>query len=124
MAKIEGIAKEVMDKTEWVAILSWGPDGPHMSATWGEYVRRLGFSNDEVVVIPAGGLRQTEENLNTNPQVQLLIASKTVGTGQGCRISGRGEIQTSGLLYEAVKREFDWARGALVVTVEDIKTLL
>jgi len=55
MANMDAAIREVIDKSEWVAIATVGPDGPHLAATWGDYVRALGVK-DDVVVIPAGGL--------------------------------------------------------------------
>ncbi|MCE8425107.1 MAG: hypothetical protein J5U17_04955 [Candidatus Methanoperedens sp.] len=45
MVKIEGKYKEVIDKTEWVAIATCGENGPHMVATWRDYVRALDNSH-------------------------------------------------------------------------------
>ncbi|MCX6543221.1 MAG: hypothetical protein NTV05_02265 [Acidobacteria bacterium] len=42
-----------------MAIATTGPDGPHLAATWGDYVRALGVP-DNVILIPAGGLQTTE----------------------------------------------------------------
>lgn len=78
--------------------------------------------------MPAGTYRQTEENLRRDNRVKLLIASRQVagrnGPGQGCELSGTAEILTSGPIVEEVKKSFPWARGALVVHVEDVSTLL
>jgi hypothetical protein len=127
MAKINGKCREVMDKTEWVAITSLGSDGPHMVGTWGDYIRSMSVKDDEVITIPARRYNKTEENLKENGHVELLIASKQVrGThalGQGCRISGKGELQTEGEFAEAAKGKFPWARGALVIKVEEVKPL-
>ncbi len=127
MAKIEGACREVCDTTEFVAIVTTGDDGPHVVGNWGEYMRALGIGED-TIVLPAGHYHQTEENLRRNSAVQLLVASKKVrGTrtpGQGCLIVGRAEIVTSGQIVDSVKAKFPWARGALVVHVEDAKTQL
>ncbi len=127
MAKLEGKIREVIDKAEWVSIATAGPDGPHLAATWGDYVRALGIEQD-TIVIPAGGLRTTEANLRNDSRIELLFASRQVqGTqsaGQGCRISGRGEMQAAGPAAERVKARFPWARAALVVTVERAATQL
>ncbi len=128
MAKIEGKCKEVMEKTEWVAIATCGDDGPHIVATWGDYVRAIGIKDDRVIIIPAGKYDKTESNLRKNSRVELLIASKQVqgsyGPGQGCSLIGRGEVQTSGEFAETAKKKFSWARGALVIKVEEVKTQL
>ncbi len=127
MAHIDGAIREVLDKCEWVAIATAGPDGPHLAATWGDYIRALGVENDRVM-IPAGGLRRTEANLKTDSRVELLLATRQVqrpqGTGQGCVLAGRGELQTSGELMDLTKARFPWARGVLVVQVERAATQL
>ncbi len=127
MAKIDGAIREVIEKCEWVAIATAGPDGPHLAATWGDYVRALGIEEDRIVV-PAGGLRKTEANLKANPRVELLFASRGVqrpqGAGQGCLLSGTAQMQASGPLFDAVKAKFSWARAALVVQVERAATQL
>ncbi len=128
MAKIYGKCREVMDKTEWVAITTLGSDGPHMVGTWGDYIRSMSIKDDEVITIPARKYNKTEENLRQNGRVELLIASKQVQgshplLGQGCRISGGGKLQTTGEFAEAAKGKFPWARGALVIKVEEVKPL-
>ena len=126
--QIEGKCKEVLDKTEWVAIATCGDNGPHVVATWGGYVRALKTEDSGIIVIPAGFYNITKGNLKKNNRVELLIASKQVqgtnGLGQGCSISGTGEIQTSGKIADMVKSKFSWARGALVITVEKVSTQL
>jgi len=128
MAKMDAKSREVLDRAEWVTIATWSDRGPHLVGTWGDYVREMGIRDDEVIVIPAGGYRTTEENLKKNDCVVLLVASKQVqGTnsmGQGYRITGRGELQTEGRLAEEVKAKFSWARGALVVRMEEFSSLL
>jgi predicted pyridoxine 5'-phosphate oxidase superfamily flavin-nucleotide-binding protein len=128
MKKIEGACREVCEATEFVSIITIGDDGPQVVGNWGEYMRVLGIKED-VLIFPAGRYRQTEQNLRNNNRIQLLVASKTVqgsggSAGQGCLIIGTGEILTSGETVDAVKAKFRWARGALVVHVEDVKVQL
>lgn len=127
MARIEGVCREVCEATEFVTIVTTGENGPHVVGNWGDYMRVLGIKGD-MIVFPAGRYRQTEKNLSENNRIQLLIASKKVqGTrspGQGCLIVGTGEILSSGGIVDAVKAKFPWARGALVIRVEDVKTQL
>ena len=126
MAVIEGIVKEVLNKTEWVAIVTSG-EKPHLVGTWGDYIRELDIGGDKIV-IPAGHYEKTEENLRSNNKIQLLIASKGVkgsyGPGQGCIIEGEGKIETDGEIAEKVRGRFEWARGALIIEVKDAKTQL
>lgn len=124
MATIEGEIRSVIDKSEWVAIATAGPDGPHLAGTWGDYVRALGVTGN-VILIPAGGLRRTEANLAKDPRIELLFASRQVqsssgGPGQGCVVRGTAELQPTGPQAESVKARFPWARGALVVHVEQV----
>lgn len=128
IVQIEGKCKEVLDNAEWVAIATCGDSGPHLVATWGGYIRAFKTEESGIILIPAGYYNVTEENLKKNNSVELLFASRKVegtnGTGQGCCISGTGEIQTSGKYADLAKSKFSWARGALVITMEKINTQL
>jgi hypothetical protein len=123
MAKIEGKCKEVWDKMDWVSIATSGPDGPHLAATWGDYVRKLGLVNDEIVLVPLFGFKTTERNLLSDNRVELLFATKLVPSaislGRGCRIRGKGHVETTGERFAAAKAAFSWARGVLVVEVQE-----
>jgi predicted pyridoxine 5'-phosphate oxidase superfamily flavin-nucleotide-binding protein len=127
MNGIEGNCREVCDATEFVTIVTAGEDGPHLVGTWGDYMRALGISAGRIA-FPAGHYQQTETNLRANSRVQLLVASRKVqgtrGPGQGYRIVGTGEIALTGELADAARAKFPWARGALVIHVEDVKAQL
>jgi predicted pyridoxine 5'-phosphate oxidase superfamily flavin-nucleotide-binding protein len=127
MAMLDAVCREVLEATEFVAIVTSGPDGPHVVATWGDYVRQLGIEDDRLL-IPAGSYQHTEENLGRDPRIQLLVGSRraegTQGPGQGCLLEGTGTIVTSGEEADRVKAKFPWARGALVVRVEKVSALL
>jgi len=120
MALLDGACRDVLEKTEFVAMVTTGPQGPHITATWGEYVRELGFEGDRLL-IPAGYYHQMESNLERNKEIQLLVASREVqgklGPGQGFTLKGTGTIVDSGDEMDCVKAHFPWARGALVVEV-------
>ena len=124
MAKIEGKCKEVLDKAEVVAIATSGSDGPHIAATWGDYVRTLRPEDGETIVIPVAGYRATERNLVANGKIELIMGTRQVeggrGPGKGCRIKGTGQIQTSGKLFESAKNKFSWARGVMVINIEEV----
>ena len=127
MTKIEGKCREVLDKAEWVAIATTGPDGPHLAATWGDYIRILGIKDDEIL-IPVAGYQKTGKNLAGDNRIELLCGTRQVqgarGPGKGCRIVGKGQIQLSGELADAAIKEFSWARGVLVVKVEEVRSQL
>jgi len=127
MAKIEGNCRDVCEATEFVTIVTTGDDGPHVVGNWGDYMRALGIGAD-TIVLPAGRYRQTEQNLRKNNRVQLLVASRKVqGTrspGQGYLSVGTAAIVSSGEIADAVKAKFTWARGALVIHVEEVTAQL
>ena len=127
MKTIEGNALEVCEATEFVALVTSGPQGPHVVGNWGDYMRTLGIS-PQTIVFPAGRYRQTEQNLRRDNRIQLLVASKKVqGThkpGQGYLIRGTAEIVESGEYAQAVKAKFPWARGALVIRVDELQAQL
>ncbi len=87
MEKIGGVCQRSLEKSEWVSIATAGPEGPHLAATWGDYIRKLGIG-DNVILIPAGYLHKTEANLKQKPRIELLFASRQVqgnyGPGRGC----------------------------------------
>jgi len=122
MSLLEGACREVLDETEVVALVTESPDGPHITATWGDYVRTLGIGDDRLV-IPAGSYRQMEANLALDPTIQILIASRKVrgniGLGQGYTLKGTGRIVESGDDMDRVKASFPWARGALIVDITE-----
>jgi hypothetical protein len=127
MTKIEGVCLDVCEATEFVTIVTIGDDGPHVVGNWGDYMRVLGIK-ENMIIFPVGRYHQTEKNLSRNNRIQLLVASKKVqgsrSAGQGCLIIGTAEILNSGDIVEAVKAKFPWARGAMVIHVEDVKTQL
>ena len=122
MALLDGACRDVLEKTEFVAMVTTGPQGPHITATWGDYVHKLGFEGDRLL-IPAGYYHQMESNLERNKEIQLLVASREVqgklGPGQGFTLKGTGTIVDSGEEMDRVKAHFPWARGALVVQVAE-----
>lgn len=127
MNTLPDVLKNVLEKAEIIAIATCGEDGPHMVATWADYLRALD-SGGTTLAAPAGGYRQTEKNLARNARVQVLVGSKGVegkhGMGTGYRLSGTGSIQTSGEHAERARQKYPWARGALVIEVEEAEQLL
>ncbi len=123
MNVIDAVTRDLLDKTEFLSIVTQGPDGPHMAGNWGDYLRRLGVEGDRIV-LPAGHYQETEKNLRSNDRIQVLVASRTVkgshGPGQGCVLSGTGRIQTEGEAAQLAKAKFPWARGALVIDVQSV----
>lgn len=127
MAKIQEKCKAVLDKGEWVAVATAGADGPHLAGTWGDYIRALGIQENEIR-IPVAGYRKTEQNLAKDNRIELLCGTRQVegahGPGKGCRLRGTGQILTSGELFDAARKTFPWARGVLVVKIEEVYSQL
>lgn len=125
MNRLEGVYREVIEKSEWVAIATTGPDGPHLAGCWTRYALALGIDGDEIF-FPAGRYERTGENLRHDPRIELLFAtgdvSRAGGKGQGVTVLGIGDLQTSGPKADKVKAQFPWARGALVVKVTGFRT--
>jgi len=128
MDTINSDVKKVIENAEIVTIATCGEKGPHLVATWSDFVKSLDINDGKTIVIPAGGYSQTEKNLKENDRVELLVGSKQVqgksGMGTGYRLSGRAKIVTDGKLMELTKSKYSWARGALVIEVDKVEQLL
>ncbi len=124
MNAMDTTARELLEKTEFVVIVTQGPDGPHVVGNWGDYVRRLGVEGDRIV-LPAGHYNETEKNLQRDNRVQVMVASRAVkgsrAPGQGGVLSGTGSVQTEGEAAQRAKAAFPWARGALVIEIQSVK---
>ena len=57
MPEIDDVCRQLWEATEFVAIVTQGPEGPHVVGNWGDYVRKLGL-RDGVIVMPAGKYRR------------------------------------------------------------------
>lgn len=127
MSIIDAVTRDLLEHTEFVAIVTEGSDGPHLVGNWGDYLRKLKVDGDRIV-LPAGHYKKTEENLRSNDRVQLMIASRAVrgthGPGQGCVLRGTATLQTEGEMADLARSAFRWARGALVIQVESVETQL
>ena len=110
---------EILKQDGVVAIATLGKDGPHMVNTWNSYIR---VSPEERLLIPAGYMHQTEENIKHNPEVLITLGSSKVkglhGPGAGFLIKGSAEFVTAGPDYDALKEKFSWLRATLAVTIE------
>lgn len=120
----DATTRELLEKTEFLAIVTEGPDGPHVVGNWGDYLRRLGVEANRIV-LPAGHYEQTEKNLQRDNRVQVMVASRAVkGTrspGQGAVLSGTGTVQAEGEAAQRAKAAFPWARGALVIEIQSVE---
>lgn len=122
---LKALMIEVLEYESPVAIVTESDEGPHLVATWASYIEIV---DDDQLAIPAGGYRQTQENIETGSEVQLLVATReldgTAGPGRGFRLTGPGTIVTEGAVYEQVHDRFSWARAALVIGVDEVEQLI
>jgi len=110
---------EILKQDGVVAIATLGKDGPHMVNTWNSYIR---VSTQDRLLIPAGYMHKTEENIKDNPEVLITVGSSKVqglhGPGAGFLIKGKAEFVTSGPDYDALKSRFSWLRATLAITID------
>lgn len=109
-----------------VAIATQGRNGlPHLVNTWNSYVQITG---DRHLVVPVGGMQQTEANVSANHNILLTAGSREVegkrGPGTGFLVTGTAEFVYAGADFDLVKSKFTWARAALKVTVREISQTL
>ncbi len=90
-----------------------------MVNTWNSYIR---ISAEGRLLIPAGYMHKTEENIKHNPEVLITLGSSKVeglhGAGAGFLIKGKAAFVTSGPDYDALKSKFSWLRATLTVTID------
>jgi hypothetical protein len=110
--------QEILKKDGVVAIATLGQEGPHMVNTWNSYIR---LSPEGRMLIPAGYMHKTEENIKYNPEVLITLGSSKVkglhGAGAGFLIKGKAAFETSGPDYDGLKSSFNWLRAALAITI-------
>lgn len=109
---------EVLAHEGVVALATVGGDGAHMVNTWNSYIQVTG---DGRLLIPAGGMRRTEANVEENNNVLLTLGSREVeglrSLGAGFLIKGTAAFRKSGEQFAIVKKRFPWARAAVEITI-------
>ena len=90
-----------------VSIVSWGSEEPHVANTWNSY---LVVTEDERILIPAYGLRKTQQNVAVNNRVKLALGTR--------------EVLDSGSEYDMMKEKFSFLSRVLEVTVTASKQTL
>jgi hypothetical protein len=114
--------KEILNHEGVVAIATQGKDGPHLINTWHSYVQLTATGN---LLIPAGGMKRTEENLLKDNRIVATLGSREVtgmrGPGAGFFINGTAKLLISGNQYDLVKEKFPWARATLEITINSVE---
>lgn len=107
-----------------VSIVSWGATGePHLVNTWNSY---LVITDDERILIPAGGMRVTEKNINENNKVKIALGTREVMgykdyQGTGFVVEGTAKYLTSGPDFDMMKEKYPFLSRALEITVTSAK---
>jgi len=114
---------DVLNHEGVVAIVSWGEGEPHVVNTWNSF---LVITEDERILIPAYGMRKTENNITVNNRVKLTVGSKEVVgykdyQGTGFLIDGTASYLESGSTYDMMKEKFSFLTRVIEITVTAIK---
>ena len=102
-----------------VAIVTQGINGPHVVNTWNSYIN---ITRDDRVLIPVGGMKKTEQNVEENHIVKLTIGSREVQglnyKGTGFLITGTANFIKVGPEFNMMKEKFSWVRAVLAITID------
>lgn len=117
---------EVLNHEGVVSIVSWGVSEPHVTNTWNSY---LAIKDNDKILIPAAGLRSTENDVNENNKVKVTLGSKNVlgfnnYQGTGFHLEGTARFITSGSDFDMMKDKFPFLNRVLEITVTSLKQLL
>lgn len=113
--------KSVLASEGPATFVTTGSEGPHLAATWQSYIEVI---DEETLLFPAGGYRQTEANVNAGSALQLILGGHVNGKGLGFRLTGTAEFQSGTPLYERVHGRFPWSRAAVVLHVTRVEKVL
>jgi hypothetical protein len=113
------ILLEVLQHEGVAAIATLGAE-PHLVNTWNSYIQA---TDDRHLLIPVGGMHQTEENIAANPKVLLTVGARAVAgrrgqPGAGFLLTGTAEFFSAGEDFDRIRAKFGWARAVLKITVE------
>ena len=117
---------EVLKHEGIVTIITWGKGEPHIVNEWNSY---LVITEDERILIPAGLMHKTEENININNKIKMALGSKNVVgfdnyQGTGFVVEGTARFFDLGFEYEMMKDKFSFLTRVLEITVTSAKQML
>ncbi|NLY45044.1 MAG: FMN-binding protein [Tissierella sp.] len=115
---------EVLKNEGVVAIVTQGQE-VHVVNTWNSYIK---ITEEGTLLIPAGSMNKTEENIKKKDKVLVTIGSREVegfhSMGTGFLIKGTGEFSYEGEDYDIMKESFPWMRAVLRIKPSEIKQTL
>ena len=116
---------EVLKHEGVVSITSWSEGNVHVSNTWNSY---LVIKDDNKILIPAAGMKKTEENVAKNNKVILTLGSREVmgnfSMGTGFFIEGTVNYLDSGADFNMMLEKFPFLNRVIEVTVTNAKQTL
>lgn len=117
---------EVLRNEGIVTIVTWGKTEPHIVNEWNSY---LVVTEDERILIPAGIMRTTEENVKVNNKLKMALGSKNVVgfdnyQGTGFVIEGTARFFCSGAEFDMMKKKFEFLTRILEITVTSATQIL
>ncbi|HYG59863.1 MAG TPA: pyridoxamine 5'-phosphate oxidase family protein [Symbiobacteriaceae bacterium] len=119
---IHDAVKAVLSQESSAALVTSGPNGPHLVATWNSYIEIL---TDDTIAFPAGGMKQTQANVEAGSPVQMIIGSRDqAGNGSGYRLAGQAEFQAGTAIHDQLKKRFPWCRAAVVMRISQVEKVL
>ena len=113
---------EVISHEGVVAIVSCSNNEAHVVNTWNSY---LVATEDGRLLIPAGGMRKTQKNIEQNNRVKVTLGSKEVmghtHMGAGFLIEGTAKYLEEGSDFDMMKEKFAFISRVLEITVVSAK---
>lgn len=97
----------------------------HVVNTWNSYIK---ITDEGNILIPAGRMNTTEENIRKNKRVLMTLGSREVdglhSKGAGFLVEGIGEFLYKGKDYDIMKKDFPWIRATLTIKADKITQTL
>lgn len=127
MARIEGDCRKVFEATEFVTLVTQGDDGPRVVAgNWAPLRKLWGIQEDTIIrrgtmCKPSAICAGTAAYSCSSPPGRCR---EPAGPGRGTSSPAPPKYLESGEVVAAVKAQFPWARGALVIHVEEVTAQL
>lgn len=116
---------EVLNHEGVVSIATCANNKAHVVNTWNSY---LIIVEGNKILIPAAAMIKTEENINTNPNVELTLGSKEVMgykyMGTGFLLEGTAKFLKDGDNFKIMKEKCPFLTRTLEVTVTSCKQTL
>lgn len=113
--------REVLTHNGVVSVTSWAENNAHVANTWNDF---LVIKDDNKLLIPVAGFKETEKNVNKNSRVIVTLGSPevegTIGMGTGFVIDGTATFLTAGEDFEIMKEKFSFLTRVMEITAASV----